>query len=236
MSSDVLIIKDVTHEHLFAALITAVCLGIMAYNVFCLVYHILRVKKLREAGKLITEGHQAIKAKRKDIVIDGKVLDDNFILDQIGLNRKKIKKKEENSAAGRKRAEIAAKKTEKARRKADIKAARTEAKLLKQSEAKNAMRLDTLLDGFYEASDAFDMHMQSFYASYDTSIRDQKVREAVRLRLQSSKKELANEKKRRAKLDKEAKQREAAKAKQIQKKEKHMRDNTSVRQDINIFD
>ena len=231
MNSDVILIKDVTHNYLLTALVISICVGIILYNIYSLVALRMRIKKLREAGKLIVEGYSRKSTRRKKIVIDGKTLDSSMVLDQISKTNKKLKVYNAQSLTGKqKAAEEKAKAKAKAEKRA-VELSKKEQKALAKKQKEYNSRPDVLLAKIYELQDAIEMEMQIFYGSYDTEIRDDKVRHAVE---KARKSKGAKARQEAAQKDKDRRKRKEKEAER--RKQKNSLEHVTAQREMSIFD
>ena len=236
MTSDVLILQDASHEYMFAGIIDSICGGILLYNLFCLIMHLVRVRKLREAGRLIVQGHDKRDRKHKTITVNGKKLDSSMIMDQINANKRKLKKKEEASIEGQKKAAIAQSKAAK-------KEAKQEAVLQKKQTMKElqqarmqALQPEVLLDQIYALDDQLENELQIFYAKYDTRIRDDSVRAAVNEALIKSRAGSKKAKKAHAEQRKKKSDIKQQQLRMDRKKREQSLQNVKAHGDISLFD
>lgn len=90
-SAATLVINNRDHPHIFPAVLCVLFGTILLYNVYGLISHSFRMKKLSLAEEMIIKGHKKLIENREQILIEGGgVLDENFLYNEIMANEESL--------------------------------------------------------------------------------------------------------------------------------------------------
>lgn len=173
-----LLIKNIDHRLLFSMLFVSILSAVFIYNIFQLIYKCLKRKKLKNTIKLILEGHEKLSVGKEDIIIEGEVLDNNMVVNQIQKNRSKLRKQ----ASRQKTREIKRGKEGMQKNSEKEFNMNMHDKILQKDQIKrkkNSLSIEEMLDRLYEKEEIFDSAVDLYYEIELPDITDPTVRKKI---------------------------------------------------------
>lgn len=170
-----LLIKNIDHRLLFSMLFVSILSAVFIYNIFQLIYKCLKRKKLKNTIKLILEGHEKLSVGKEDIIIEGEVLDNNMIANQIQKNKDKLKKQisDQKTKQVKKNAK---KKRENSVKDFNMNSAENVLSKNKTKRKRNPLSIEEMFDNLYQKEEVFDAAIDLYYDIKLPNITDPTVK------------------------------------------------------------
>ncbi len=170
-----LLIKNIDHRLLFSMLFVSILSAVFIYNIFQLIYKCLKRKKLKNTIKLILEGHEKLSVGKEDIIIEGEVLDNNMIANQIQKNKDKLKKQisDQKTKQVKKNAK---KKRENSVKDFNMNSAENVLSKNKTKRKRKPLSIEELFDNLYQKEEVFDAAIDLYYDIKLPNITDPTVK------------------------------------------------------------
>lgn len=170
-----LLIKNIDHSLLFSMLFVSILSAVFIYNIFQLIYKCLRRKKLKNTIKLILEGHEKLSVGKEDIIIEGEVLDNNMIANQIQKNKDKLKKQMSDQKTKQVK-KMQGKKRENSVKDFNMNSTENVLSKNKTKRKKNPLSIEEMFDNLYQKEEIFDSAIDLYYDIKLPNITDPTVK------------------------------------------------------------
>lgn len=170
-----LLIKNIDHRLLFSMLFVSILSAVFIYNIFQLIYKCLKRKKLKNTIKLILEGHEKLSVGKEDIIIEGEVLDNNMIANQIQKNKDKLKKQMSDQKTKQVK-KNAKKKRENSVKDFNMNSAENVLSKNKTKRKRNPLSIEEMFDNLYQKEEVFDAAIDLYYDIKLPNITDPTVK------------------------------------------------------------
>ena len=170
-----LLIKNIDHRLLFSMLFVSIISAVFIYNIFQLIYKCLKRKKLKNTIKLILEGHEKLSVGKEDIIIEGEVLDNNMIANQIQKNKDKLKKQMSDQKTKQVK-KNAKKKRENSVKDFNMNSAENVLSKNKTKRKRNPLSIEEMFDNLYQKEEVFDAAIDLYYDIKLPNITDPTVK------------------------------------------------------------
>lgn len=170
-----LLIKNIDYSLLFSMLFVSILSAVFIYNIFQLIYKCLKRKKLKNTIKLILEGHKKLSVGKEDIIIEGEVLDNNMIANQIQKNKDKLKKQMSDQKTKQVK-KNAKKKRENSVKDFNMNSAENVLSKNKTKRKRNPLSIEEMFDNLYQKEEIFDSAIDLYYDIKLPNITDPTVK------------------------------------------------------------